>query len=312
MKKTSFATALLLAVFAFAPLAQAINPPLLPANVPEVSAVTSTSATVSVPAGMIDTFSPEQLSRIYFEYYETQQVCIMIYPTPESCLPKKTPKGQLSVVLQNLKPSTGYSVSYKADNTIYCIQAPCPGNEIQSGTLEFTTNASNSVGGYNFSRNLMFGSRGADVTALQDILREQGYLSVRSTGYFGIATFKAVKAFQKNYMRIPPTGFVGPKTRAVLNNLPAPSNTSEYFSGVIQSVSTACFADGICSVTISGKTVVTTIGWSQAIVGSIKGSVNSIGDIETSKIGAQANVYAKKTTDGYTLYGSTAYYIEVL
>jgi hypothetical protein len=66
-------------------------------------------------------------------------------------------------------------------------------------------------------------------------------------------------------------------------------------------------------VTIDGKKVVTTIGWSQQIVGSIKGSVNSIGDIETSKIGARAKVYARKLSDGsYTLYGNANYYIEVL
>lgn len=312
MKKISFITAVLLALFTFAPLTQAINNPALPVNIPEVSNITSTSATVSVPSGMVSTFSSEQLSRIYFEYIPTQQVCIMIYPTPENCLPKKTTKGQLTVVLQNLKPSTSYTVTYKADNTIYCITAPCPGNEIQSGAAEFITNASTGTSGYTFSKNLMYRSRGAAVTALQDILRSQGYLSTQSTGFFGIATFKAVKAFQKNYMHIPPTGFVGPKTRAALNTISAPSNTAEYFSGTIQSVSTACFADGICSVTIDGKKIVTTIGWSQAIVGSIKGSVTSIGDIETNKIGARANVYAQKTTDGYTLYGNSGYYIEVL
>ncbi len=296
-----------------APSAQAINNPILPVNVPEVSNVTSTSATVSVPTAMINTFSPEQIAGIYFEYIPSQQVCIMIYPTPENCLPKKTPKGQLSVTLQGLKPSTAYTVSYKSDNTIYCIQAPCPGNEIQSGQAEFTTSASTITGGYYFSKNLMYGSRGADVTALQDILRAQGYLSVRSTGFFGIATFKAVKSFQKNYMHIPPTGFVGPRTRAVLNTMsgPIPVATEEYFSGTIQAVSTGCYSDGECSVTIDGKKVVTTIGWSQVVVGSIKGTVNNIGDIQTTKIGARANVYAKKTADGYTLYGNANYYIEV-
>jgi hypothetical protein len=311
MKKISIIAILMMVLVSVAPSADAMNNPTLPANVPEVSAVTSTSATVSVPEGMVSTFTPEQLAGIYFEYIPTQQVCIMIYPTPESCLPKKTTKGQLSVSLQNLKPSTAYTVSYKSDNTINCIMAPCPGNEIQSGSAEFTTSATSTTGGYTFSRNLMYRSRGADVIALQDILRSKGYLNTQSTGFFGIATFRGVKNFQKNYMRISPTGFVGPKTRAVLNNISAPSNTTEYFSGTIQSVSTACFADGECSVTIDGKKVVTTIGWSQAIVGSIKGTVNNIGDIETSKIGARANVYAQKTADGYTLYGNSGYYIDV-
>lgn len=288
--------------------AQAINNPILPVNEPVVSAVTSTTATVSVPSAMLSTFTTEQIAGLYFEYFETRQVCIMIYPTPESCLPKKTTKGQTSTTLTGLKPSTSYTVSYKSDNTIACIMAPCPGNEIQSSSVEFTTLSSTS-GAVSLSRNLMYRSRGADVILLQDLLREKGYLSVQSTGFFGIATFKAVKAFQKNYMHIPPTGYVGPKTRAALSGITL--GTDERFEGVIQAVSTACYADGECSVTIDGKKVVTTIGWSQAIVGSIKGTVNNIGDIETSKIGTRASVYAKKTTDGYTLYGNANYYIEV-
>jgi peptidoglycan hydrolase-like protein with peptidoglycan-binding domain len=292
---------------------QATNNPTLLVHEPVVSAITPTTATVSVPQGMLSTLTAEQKAGLHFEYIPTGQVCIMIYPTPESCLPKKTINGQMSVVLQNLKPSTTYTVSYKVDNTIACITTPCPENGLQSGRVEFTTPASGAGMAATFYRNLQYRSRGDDVAALQDILRSQGYLNTQSTGYFGIATFKGVKAFQKGYMRIAPTGFVGPKTRAVLNALPVPIDTQgEYFSGTIQTVSTACFADGECSVTIDGKKVVTTIGWSQAIVGSIKGSVSSIGDIETSKIGARANVYAQKTTDGYTLYGNAAYYIEVL
>lgn len=290
------------------PLAYAIDNPVLPSVTPVVTDVTANSAQVSVSQDMLNTLSAEQRSGIYFEYSETQQVCIMIYPTPESCLPKKTIKGQTSVMLQNLKPDTNYSVVYKSDNTIMCITSPCPGNEVSSGVTEFKTlSATNNL----FTKNLYYRSRGADVVLLQDILRTRGYLSTRSTGYFGIATFKAVKSFQKNYMKISPTGFVGPKTRLALNNLS--TNQIENFEGTIQSVSTACFSDGECSVTIDGKKVVTTIGWSQEIVGSIKGTVSSIGDIQTSKIGARAKVYARKTVDGnYTLYGNSQYYIEVM
>lgn len=287
------------------PLAFAMDNPVLLVNEPTVSNITNTTAEVSVSSQMLNTLSEEQKSGLYFEYIETKQVCIMIYPTPENCLPKKTTKGQTSVILTNLKPSTSYTVSYKKDNTIVCITAPCPENGLQSSSLEFTTKGSATT----FSRNLTFRSRGSDVALLQDILRENGYLKSQSTGYFGIATFKAVKSFQKNYMKIPPTGYVGPKTRLALSNLP--NSFDEIFEGVIQSVSTSCFSDGECSVTIDGKKVVTTIGWSQAVVGSIKGSVNNIGDIQTNKIGSRAKVYAKKTADGYTLYGNSAYYIEV-
>lgn len=290
------------------PLTFAIDNPTLPVNEPIVTNITSSSATVSVPASILSTLTPEQISAIYFEYIQANQVCIMIYPTPENCLPKKTTKGQSTVTLTGLNPSTYYNVFYKVDNMIACVTTPCPGNGFISNQTSFKTLASSST---TLSRNLYYRSRGADVALLQDFLRAQGYLSSQSTGYFGIATFKAVKAFQKNYMHIPPTGYVGIKTRTTINNLLTVQ--TETFEGTIQSVSTACFADGECSVTIDGKKVITTIGWSQETVGSIRGTVSSIGDIETSKIGARAKVYARKLLDGsYTLYGNANYYIEVM
>lgn len=297
-------------VFSIASKAHAltiINNPILPVNEPIVSAVTTNSATVSVSSIILNTLTPEQVAGLYFEYYETQKVCIMIYPTPEHCLPKKTPKGQTSVVLQDLKSNTFYTVSYKTDNTIACVTTPCPSNQTQSGYVEFKTSSDS----YYFDRNLMYRSRGSDVVALQDILRDKGYFNVSSTGYFGPITFRSVKEFQKNNLLIP-DGIVGPKTRAVLNSFSVNTNiVEESFEGVIQSVSTGCYVDGECSVTIDGKKVVTTIGWSQQTVGSIKGSVNNIGDIQTSRIGSRASVYAKKINGGYSLYGSVDYYIEV-
>ncbi len=286
--------------------AQASHPIVL-LEAPVVSSISNNSATLEVPSSVLKSLSQEQISGLYFEYIQTNQACIMIYPTPPSCLPKKTTKGLTSVNIKGLETNTPYTAMYKVDNTIACITTPCHENGLQSASKEFTTTSSSTT----FSRNLYYRSRGADVVLLQDILRAQGYFSYKSTGYFGIATFKAVKAFQKDYMKIPPTGFVGPKTRLALNNI---SNIqTESFEGIIQSVSTACFSDGECSVTIDGKKVITTIGWSQETVGSIKGTVSSIGDIETNKIGARAKVYARKLSDGsYTLYGNTSYYIEVL
>jgi ribosomal protein L21E len=305
MKNKTIFTFILALFMVIAPVTQAMNNPL-PVNEVVVIDITTSSAKVSVSNLMLGTLSEEQKSGLYFEYIQTNMVCIAIYPVPENCLPKKTIKGQTSVVLKDLKTNTSYTVTYKIDNTIRCITAPCPTNELKSGSVEFKTLESST----SFYRNLYFKSRGADVVLLQDILRVNGYLNIQSTGYFGIATFKAVKSFQKNYMHVQPTGFVGKKTRAALINVG--EIKAENFSGIIQSVSTGCFSDGKCSVTIDGKKVVTTIGWSQAKVGSIRGSVNSIGDIETSKIGARANVYAQKTADGYTLYGNSNYYIEVL
>jgi hypothetical protein len=87
------------------------------------------------------------------------------------------------------------------------------------------------------------------------------------------------------------------------------------FSGTIQAVETACFADGICSVTIDGKKVILIAGFrmSPPPVGSLKG-VDSIGDLE-EKVGATARVYAARATEegyDYTLYGSSKYFVEVV
>lgn len=84
----------------------------------------------------------------------------------------------------------------------------------------------------------------------------------------------------------------------------------ETFSGTLSEVNTACFADGECYVVVDGKHVTTTIGWSQATVGSIEG-VAGFGDLE-GKIGSEVEVYAHNKGDGtYTLYGSEDFYVKL-
>jgi peptidoglycan hydrolase-like protein with peptidoglycan-binding domain len=161
------------------------------------------------------------------------------------------------------------------------------------------------------TKNLTYKSRGEQVVTLQMILIQQGYLTGSPTGYFGILTFKAVKDFQRAH-NINPTGLVGPATRGIMSKLtansPAPV-TTESFEGTITAYSTGCFADGECSITVDGKKIVTTLGWSQQIVGKVTG-IPDFGSI-ANKVGSHAKVYAKKTPEGYTLYGSTEYYVEV-
>jgi peptidoglycan hydrolase-like protein with peptidoglycan-binding domain len=71
---------------------------------------------------------------------------------------------------------------------------------------------------YNFGQNLTIGSRGADVTALQQFLIDGGYgIPAGATGYFGAQTRAAVVAFQKARGITPSVGFVGQLTRAELN-----------------------------------------------------------------------------------------------
>lgn len=72
---------------------------------------------------------------------------------------------------------------------------------------------------------LFYGSTGSQVVLLQDILKQQGFFpkEVNSNGKFGPTTLKAVQDFQVKYsiasLSDPGFGFVGPKTRAALNQL---------------------------------------------------------------------------------------------
>ncbi len=71
-----------------------------------------------------------------------------------------------------------------------------------------------------FSITLRRGSRGAEVTRLQEFLRglPEFYPEGLVTGNFGPATERAVKRFQKTY-GIAAVGVIGPQTRAKLNEL---------------------------------------------------------------------------------------------
>ncbi len=86
----------------------------------------------------------------------------------------------------------------------------------------------------NLSRNISYGSRGADVTQLQNFLIAQKDLAAgNNTGYFGKLTEAAVKSWQKRNgivsMGTPSTtgyGSVGPKTRVAIKSLCAVSVNS--------------------------------------------------------------------------------------
>ena len=50
-----------------------------------------------------------------------------------------------------------------------------------------------------FTKYHAFGDRGGDVGAIQMFLKEKGYYGGKVDGVYGITTFKAVQAFQKDY-----------------------------------------------------------------------------------------------------------------
>jgi hypothetical protein len=106
--------------------------------------------------------------------------------------------------------------------TLYHYQANA--NNIFGGAFgydaTFTTLPCTSTGtGTTFVFTTPFGlaSTGAKVTALQQILRAQGYFTGAVNGIYGVQTMKAVMAYQKAYGITPANGSVGAKTITVLN-----------------------------------------------------------------------------------------------
>ncbi len=69
-----------------------------------------------------------------------------------------------------------------------------------------------------FTTDLTVGSKGADVTALQNWLISKGYgIAAGATGYFGAQTKAAVAAWQAASGIAPAVGYFGPKSRAAAN-----------------------------------------------------------------------------------------------
>ena len=92
---------------------------------------------------------------------------------------------------------------------------------------------------YLFTSNLSLGSEGPDVSALQQILQSMCFYTYPSiTGHFGPLTAKAVAAFQRAH-DLEPVGYVGPKTRALLNAL-----ASSASGGTLQTATSSSSAIG--------------------------------------------------------------------
>ncbi len=83
----------------------------------------------------------------------------------------------------------------------------------------FIFGAATASASYQFNRNLYYGLRAdADVSALQDVLRNLGFFSpVISTGNYFSVTVDAVKKFQTANGIAPASGYFGPLTRARVN-----------------------------------------------------------------------------------------------
>ncbi len=74
-----------------------------------------------------------------------------------------------------------------------------------------------------FTKNMGFGMRDTEVSALQFRLNTEVGTSLPGTTYFGSLTRSAVKSYQTMKGITPVSGYVGPLTRAALNNSTAPT-----------------------------------------------------------------------------------------
>jgi len=84
----------------------------------------------------------------------------------------------------------------------------------QLNALKGTTAVSSAT----FTRDLTVGSKGDDVSALQQVLVDGGYLNiVAPTGYFGAMTKAALAKYQAENGIAPAIGYFGPKTRAAMS-----------------------------------------------------------------------------------------------
>lgn len=91
---------------------------------------------------------------------------------------------------------------------------------IVSSTTATVPSPATSESSNRFMRPLSLGSTGDDVIALQTILKEKGFYTYPNiTGYYGQATLQAVANFQAS-IGLDNLGYVGPATRAALNEIP--------------------------------------------------------------------------------------------
>jgi len=118
----------------------------------------------------------------------------------------------------------------------------------QAASLSASIAGTPAVSSTTFAKDLTVGSRGADVTALQNLLGVSP-----ATGYFGALTKAAVIKYQLSKGITPAAGYFGAKTRAVVNGSSSTSSTGGVVvSGTDLSVSLAATSPA-ASAMIAGQ-----------------------------------------------------------
>ena len=141
-----------------------------------------------------------------------------ITPWPNSC------GGGVPIIVSLLFASSALGIPHSAlaldtatsTTSISALQSLVATLEAELQALTVQKTAAPAVA---FTRTLSIGSKGADVSTLQQVLMNAGFYTYPTiTGYFGAATEKALAAYQSAH-DLDPVGYAGPKTRALLNSV---------------------------------------------------------------------------------------------
>ncbi|MBX4191679.1 MAG: peptidoglycan-binding protein [Candidatus Doudnabacteria bacterium] len=131
-----------------------------------------------------------------------------------------TTNGKSSTLRVNFKSPKTYVVGLSLQNangqTLSSAASPLTvtGPKVLGDTISVPTTP---VVSDTFTRNLKYGSSGADVSALQSKLASEGYYNGPVTGFYGRLTQSSVKAYQLAKGIPGANGVVGPATLSVLN-----------------------------------------------------------------------------------------------
>jgi peptidoglycan hydrolase-like protein with peptidoglycan-binding domain len=114
-------------------------------------------------------------------------------------------------------------------------------------------------------RNLSLGTRGADVSALQQFLAGRGYYQP-VTGYFGVLTRANVARFQQEQAVYPITGGMGPLTRAAIaracaGGYPYPTPMPTAISVTLPAQGATYSSGQVATIAWSGATYMQPVGY---------------------------------------------------
>ena len=174
--------------------------------------------------------------------------------------------------------------------TVAELQAMIASLSAQIAALSGTTSTPAAV---TFTSNLTVGSKGAEVTALQNFLIGKGYNTL-ATGYFGPMTKAALAAYQTAKGITPAAGYFGPMTRASVNGEAVTTTTTTTGStgittnGVEGSIVVTKDSAGTKSTVYEGDTNVAVLG----VKVEAKDSDMSVSRIKLD-LGTSTNIYNK-------------------